>query len=115
VEKKKTKEGQLPPSLVGDVVTNNCNDVGKGEEVMGGIETTKSRTTMMITRQKQKQSINRNMFGDVKFNIVGKTDPVINIGVEYICTICYLKNIQSKSKMEGGRSDFWLPGTYVIT
>jgi prenyltransferase beta subunit len=82
VEKKKTKEGQLPPLLVEDVVTNTRNDVGKGEEVMGGIETTATTTTMMITRQKQ--SINCKMFGDVKFNIVGKTDPVINIRVEYV-------------------------------
>ena len=72
----------MPPSLVEDVVTNNHNDVGKGEEVMGGIETTKSTTTRMIMRQKQ--SINCKMFGDVKFNIVGKTDPVINIRLEYV-------------------------------
>jgi hypothetical protein len=96
-KKKKTKEGQLPPSLVEDVVTNNCNDVGKEEEVMGGIDTTKS-TTRMITRQKQ--SINCKIFGDVKFNIVGKTDLVINIRLKYVQYMLSQEYSKSKSNVK---------------
>ena len=87
----------MPPSLVEDVVTNNHNDVGKGEEVMGGIETTKS-TTRMITRQKQ--SINCKIFGDVKFNIVGKTDLVINIRLKYVQYMLSQEYSKSKSNVK---------------
>jgi len=50
---------------------------------MGGDGATKMTATMT----RQEQSI-RNIFGDVRVNIVGKTDPVINIRVEY----CHIQN-----------------------
>ena len=51
-------------------------------EVMGGDGATTKMTATTITRQEQ--SLNRNIFGDVRVNIVGKTDPVINIRLEYV-------------------------------
>jgi len=83
VAKKKTEEKDQQPqtSLVeGSVTNNNCDDNGKGE-VMGGDGATKMTTR---TSTRQEQSLNRNIFGDVRVNIVGKTDPVINIRVEYV-------------------------------
>ena len=67
----KPQEQQQPPSSLegGTRVDNN----GK-EEVMEGDDGTTRR----------QQSLNRKNFGDVKFNIVGKTDPVINIRVEHV-------------------------------
>ena len=84
VAEKKTEEKDQQPrtSLVeGSVINNNRDDVGKGE-VMGGDGATTKMTATTITRQEQ--SLNRNIFGDVRVNIVGKTDPVINIRLEYV-------------------------------
>jgi hypothetical protein len=49
-------------------------------EVMGGDGAKKMTTTMT----RQEQSLNRNIFGLVRVNIVGKTDPVIIIRVECV-------------------------------
>jgi hypothetical protein len=64
------------------VINNNLDDVGKGEVMGGDGATTKMTATTITTRQEQ--SLNRNIFGDVRVNIVGKTDPVINIRLEYV-------------------------------
>ena len=48
---------------------------------MGGVGATKMTTTIMM---RQETSLNRNIFGLVRVNIVGKTDPVINIRVECV-------------------------------
>jgi len=77
VEKKKDH----PPSLEG--VTNHDNN-GKGEEVMGGAGMTKLTNTMTTTTTMRQQYFNRKMFGDLRVNNVGKTDPVITIQVEHV-------------------------------